>query len=143
MRVTEGAASPALAQTSRWSALGAPSGRRSAQTKAWVGMRPKVTGTPPFFYRTDHHWTSLGAYYGYTCLMDALGRGEEILPLETYTKTIVSTEFYGTVFSSSGVRWVAPDEMDTYVPETDDIVVESHTYDAKGDPVVEPRQLSS
>ena len=21
------------------------------------------------YYRTDHHWTSLGAYYGYTALM--------------------------------------------------------------------------
>ncbi len=25
------------------------------------------------FYRTDHHWTSLGAYYGYTGLATALG----------------------------------------------------------------------
>ena len=25
------------------------------------------------FYRTDHHWTSLGAYYGYAALMEALG----------------------------------------------------------------------
>lgn len=25
------------------------------------------------YYRTDHHWTSLGAYYGYTALMDAMG----------------------------------------------------------------------
>ncbi|MBO5034766.1 MAG: hypothetical protein J6C43_04050 [Oscillospiraceae bacterium] len=69
------------------------------------------------FYRTDHHWTSLGAYYGYVALMEGLGRGDEVIPLENYTKTTVSTEFYGTVFSSSGVRWVKPDEMDTYVPE--------------------------
>ena len=69
------------------------------------------------FYRTDHHWTSLGAYYGYVSVMEGLGRGDEVIPLESYTKTTVSTEFYGTVFSSSGVRWVKPDEMDTYVPE--------------------------
>ena len=25
------------------------------------------------YYRTDHHWTSLGAYYGYTALIRALG----------------------------------------------------------------------
>ena len=25
------------------------------------------------YYRTDHHWTSLGAYYGYTALMEAMG----------------------------------------------------------------------
>lgn len=90
------------------------------------------------FYRTDHHWTSLGAYYGYAALGPILGY--EPLPLSTYTKATVSDEFYGTVFSSSGVRWVEPDEMDTYVPE-DGITVTSHTYDAKGNPVEEPRQL--
>lgn len=90
------------------------------------------------FYRTDHHWTSLGAYYGYVGLSEALGYTP--VPLENYTKTTVSTEFYGTVFSSSGVRWVAPDEIDVYVPE-EGITVTSHTYDSKGQPVEEPRQL--
>lgn len=90
------------------------------------------------FYRTDHHWTSLGAYYGYVGLAEALGY--EPVPLSQYTKTTVSTEFYGTVFSSSGVRWVEPDEMDIYVPE-DGITVTSHTYDSKGNPVEEPREL--
>ena len=27
----------------------------------------------PFFYRTDHHWTSLGAFYGANALLEALG----------------------------------------------------------------------
>ncbi|MEL4862232.1 DHHW family protein [Pseudoflavonifractor phocaeensis] len=90
------------------------------------------------FYRTDHHWTSLGAYYGYTGLSGALGFTP--VPLTDYIKTAVSTEFYGTVFSSSGVRWVRPDEMDTYVPE-DGVTVTSYTYDMKGNPVEEPRQL--
>ncbi|MCI9264658.1 MAG: hypothetical protein HFF06_08805 [Oscillospiraceae bacterium] len=90
------------------------------------------------FYRTDHHWTSLGAYYGYVGLSQALGY--EPVPLAQYSKTTVSTEFYGTVFSSSGVRWVEPDEMDIYVPE-EGITVTSHTYDSKGRPVKEPRQL--
>ena len=66
------------------------------------------------YYRTDHHWTSLGAYYGYVSLMDALGM--EAVPLEQYTKQTVSDSFYGTTFSSSGVRWVAPDDIDIYVP---------------------------
>lgn len=90
------------------------------------------------FYRTDHHWTSLGAYYGYTAVAQALGF--EPVPLEQYEKTTVSTEFYGTVFSSSGVRWVAPDVIDTYVPDTG-ITVTSHTFDNKGRPVEEPRAL--
>ena len=90
------------------------------------------------FYRTDHHWTSLGAYYGYTGLAQALGY--EPVSLDSYTETVRSTEFYGTVFSSSGVRWVSPDTISTYVPDTG-ITVVSHTYDNKGNPVEEPRSL--
>ena len=67
------------------------------------------------YYRTDHHWTSLGAYYGYTAVMEALGMTP--VSLSDYEKTTVSTDFYGTIFSSSGVRWVKPDSIDTYVPE--------------------------
>lgn len=90
------------------------------------------------FYRTDHHWTSLGAYYGYTGIAEALDL--VAVPLTDYVKTTVSTNFYGTVFSSSGVRWVRPDVIDTYVPE-DGITVTSYTYDAKGNQVEIPRQL--
>ena len=90
------------------------------------------------FYRTDHHWTSLGAYYGYTGLADALGYTP--VPLDAYTETVRSTEFYGTVFSSSGVRWVSPDTISTYVPDTG-ITVTSYTYDSNGNPVEVPRAL--
>ena len=90
------------------------------------------------FYRTDHHWTSLGAYYGYTGLAEALGFTP--VPLDTYTETIRSTEFYGTVFSSSGVRWVSPDTISTYVPDTG-ITVTSYTYDNAGNQVEVPRSL--
>ncbi len=67
------------------------------------------------YYRTDHHWTSLGAYYGYVSLMNALGM--EPVSLDKYTKTVVSEEFYGTTFSSSGVRNIRPDSIYTYVPD--------------------------
>ena len=90
------------------------------------------------FYRTDHHWTSLGAYYGYTGLAQALGYTP--VPLSDYDATVRSTEFYGTVFSSSGVRWVQPDTITTYVPD-DGITVVSHTYDNSGNPVEEQRAL--
>lgn len=67
------------------------------------------------YYRTDHHWTSLGAYYGYTALMSALGM--DSVPLDDDSKTVVSDHFYGTTFSSSGVRHVKPDSIWTYVPD--------------------------
>ena len=67
------------------------------------------------YYRTDHHWSSLGAGYGANVLLEAMGL--EPLDLESYEKTTVSDQFYGTIFSSSGVRWVRPDAIDIYIPE--------------------------
>ncbi|MGN1024744.1 MAG: DHHW family protein [Lachnospiraceae bacterium] len=54
----------------------------------------------PIFYRTDHHWTTLGAYYGYGAYEKALG--EEPLPVEDFTKTAASNDFLGTVYSKVG-----------------------------------------
>lgn len=79
--------------------------------------------TEDIYYRTDHHWTTLGAYYGYAALMEAMGL--EATPLEDYTPAVVSDQFYGTAFSSSGVRWVEPDTITIYVPE-DGVTVESN-----------------
>ena len=66
------------------------------------------------YYRTDHHWTSLGAYYGANAILEALGM--EPLDLNDYQKTTVTEDFYGTLYSSSGVRWLPPDSIDTYIP---------------------------
>ncbi len=67
------------------------------------------------FYRTDHHWTSLGAFYAYGALCDAWG-----LPapdIASYDRQTVSDAFYGTTYSSSGFSWVRPDQMETFVPD--------------------------
>lgn len=75
----------------------------------------KEHGEEYIYYKTDHHWTTLGAYYGYT----ALAKGLEIEPKgrEEYNVETVSDEFYGTIYSSSGVRWVEPDVIWKYVSE--------------------------
>ena len=65
------------------------------------------------YYRTDHHWTSLGAFYGANAIFESMGMAP--IRLEDYEKTTVTEDFNGTIFSSSGVRWVKPDSIDTYV----------------------------
>ena len=67
------------------------------------------------YYRTDHHWTSLGAYYGYEALMGAMGL--EAAPLDEDQKVTVSEDFYGTLYSTSGVRWLPPDHIDRYISD--------------------------
>lgn len=67
------------------------------------------------YYRTDHHWTSLGAFYGANAIFASMGL--EPLELADYQKTTVTDQFNGTLFSSSGVRWLPPDSIDTYIPD--------------------------
>lgn len=71
------------------------------------------------YYRTDHHWTTLGAYYGYTALMEALGRGGEVLGPEKFQRRVPPRggEFQGTLYSQSGVHWLAPDTIEFWVEE--------------------------
>ena len=66
------------------------------------------------FYRTDHHWTTMGAYQGYAALAGAMNGSSAVLD---YEPTLVSDSFYGTTYSSSGAGWIKPDEMYTWVPE--------------------------
>ena len=72
------------------------------------------------FYRTDHHWTSLGAYYGYTAVCEAMGL--EAKALSDYEESIVTESFLGTTFSSSGFAWVEPESISTYVKQGDAVI---------------------
>lgn len=76
------------------------------------------------FYRTDHHWTSLGAYYGFAALCDTWA-----LPcpdLSSYERETVSNDFYGTSYSGSGFSWLPPDSMEIFVPEDGRAVVKAY-----------------
>jgi hypothetical protein len=65
------------------------------------------------YYSTDHHWTTLGAYYGFTALARTMGL--DAPELGSYERTTVSDSFYGTTYSSSGYSWVQPDSIETFV----------------------------
>ena len=67
------------------------------------------------YYRTDHHWTSLGAFHGANAVFEAMGL--EPLELSDYQPVTVTDQFNGTSFSTSGVRWLPPDSIETYVPD--------------------------
>lgn len=65
------------------------------------------------YYRTDHHWTSLGALYGAQALLD--GMGIETCAADS-APVRVTDAFYGTLYSRSGARYIKPDGIDVYVP---------------------------
>lgn len=65
------------------------------------------------YYRTDHHWTSLGAYYAYTELCDSLGIEPLSIGEGGLTKETLSDEFLGTLASKVS-RSDGFDVLDTY-----------------------------
>ena len=68
------------------------------------------------FFRTDHHWTSLGAAYAFRAM--APGLGIQPPEMDAYTVYTVSTGFEGTLSSKSGSHSAA-DTVEIYVPDTD------------------------
>lgn len=87
--------------------------RESVPDAVWVDIEKWMDGASDasLFYRTDHHWTSAGAWHGYAALMEAMGEPSELLG----TPETVADDFYGTLYSSSGVHWLAPDTIERYV----------------------------
>jgi hypothetical protein len=77
------------------------------------------------YFRTDHHWTPLGAYYGYRALAEAMGF--EPRPLESFTPATVSEDFFGTTYSSSGIRNVKPDTIVTFVEDYEGLTITNYT----------------
>lgn len=68
------------------------------------------------YYRTDHHWTSLGAYYAYKAAAGLLGYTP--LELKNFTVRHQTTSFNGTLYSKSGYRCVTPDTIDIFTPKS-------------------------
>lgn len=66
------------------------------------------------YYRTDHHWTTLGAYYGYCAWAESMG----IRPLsqEEFRIRTVTDSFLGTLHSKINIS-VPPDEIRIYEPK--------------------------
>lgn len=64
------------------------------------------------YYRTDHHWTSLGAYYAYLCIADELGITP--YPIDSFSREDASNSFYGTTWSSGCTHWIGPDSIEYF-----------------------------
>lgn len=67
------------------------------------------------YYRTDHHWTTLGAYYAYRAWCE--GAGLTGRTREDFTVTPVSEEFLGTVFSKVLLLTARPDTIHAWLPK--------------------------
>lgn len=72
------------------------------------------------YYNTDHHWTSLGAYYAYQQIATAL----DFKPYEKTQFDIehASNEFFGTYSSKSNIK-TDPDTIDLYTHASSDFKI--------------------
>lgn len=69
------------------------------------------------FYRTDHHWTTQGAWYGYSAYNKACGKDEKATEAKKKLKR-VSVDFLGTTFSKVNM-YSQKDEINIYEPENE------------------------
>ena len=63
------------------------------------------------YYRTDHHWTTEGAYRAYCLLMQEMR--EPAVSRDAFSVERVS-DFYGTSYSKSGLWLTPPDEIELW-----------------------------
>ncbi len=95
------------------------------------------------FFRTDHHWTQLGAYYAYTAFAES--QGFDPVPLERY-ETVRFDNFLGSIYSQNANNAVGaklakdPDYLIAYLPNfnyslkyyPDDSMEKPASYHGKG-----------
>ncbi|NLK21227.1 MAG: hypothetical protein GX308_03920 [Epulopiscium sp.] len=67
------------------------------------------------FYKTDHHWTTEGAYYGYRSFMET--EGLTPIPLEDFNKEAVSSNFFGSYYSKARQSRKTGDTIEIFTPE--------------------------
>ncbi len=67
------------------------------------------------FYRTDHHWTTAGAYQAYLDCADVLGFTP--FPASRFEKETVNG-FYGTSYAKAGLWHIQPDTMELWHSKT-------------------------
>lgn len=76
-------------------------------------LRKKYQDGEYVIYRTDHHWTTLGAYYIYCEIMKELGRGDKIIPIEEFDITQIQ-DFSGTTAAKGNFPFYEPDILELW-----------------------------
>lgn len=70
------------------------------------------------YYKTDHHWTTLGAFYTFQEAAPTLGISTDVS--SSFVSYPVVTDFNGTLAAKSGCRMGEKEEIDIYVPKDAD-----------------------
>lgn len=74
-------------------------------------------------YKTDHHWTTLGAYYVYCEIMKEFGREDKIIPAKDFEIEYVEN-FSGTTAAKANFPFYSKDTLELWhLPDDDSYTV--------------------
>lgn len=87
-----------------------------ADSVRWLAIRDEIVraahdSVRPLYFKTDHHWTTNGAYVGASLYLQA--HGITPVPQERYDVQTKSTSFFGTLYSKvAGLPGARPEKID-------------------------------
>ena len=86
----------------------------------WIDVSTELNKhkTEKIYYKTDHHWTTLGAFYAFQAAAPSLGIEGDLSG--KYVSYTVSDSFNGMLASKSGVNLGEKEQIDIYVPTEED-----------------------
>lgn len=86
----------------------------------WIDVSTELNKhkTEKIYYKTDHHWTTLGAFYAFQAAAPSLGIEGDLSG--KYVSHAVSNSFDGMLASKSGVNLGEKEQIDIYVPTEED-----------------------
>jgi hypothetical protein len=93
-------------------------------------LRPKYEQGEYVYYRTDHHWTTEGAYAIYTEIMKQLNCEDRIIPRSDFTVETVDG-FSGSTAANGNFPFYKKDEVEIWHLDDDD----SYTVIADGEDI--------
>lgn len=86
----------------------------------WIDVSTELNKhkTEKIYYKTDHHWTTLGAFYAFQAAAPSLGIEGDLSG--KYVSYAVSDSFNGMLAPKSGVNLGEKEQIDIYVPTEED-----------------------
>lgn len=123
---------PALAVTADQSKMFAQVKRELGDSVIWLDTAEvlKAHKKENIYYKTDHHWTGLGAFYVFGEVAPRMNIKKDVSSM--FVSYPVSTTFNGVLASRSGCRQGVKETIEIYVAkETDNDVIVSYVDEQK------------
>ena len=93
------------------------------------------------YYRTDHHWTTLGAFYAYNDWRTQTG--DPAKGLDQFDQETLSDRFYGTTYTKASLYTAKPDTITAFIAKAGGTITVDYNAGALvSDSVYEPSYLS-